>query len=204
MATLNDKEFLALLDKHRDEFYRYVLRNVWNADTAEDVLSNAVMTAYEHLDKFRKGTNFRAWMYRILTNKCYVANRETKRSAIDIESIDESRFATDQETLQQAYRDPEAFLKACGDELFEAMRQLSTNERSCLLLLTMERYSYTEIASIMEMPVGTVMTHLARGRDKLRRLLVDYARRHGITKAKTYARKYAAEEDSDAEQRRIS
>lgn len=181
MARLSDSEFVELLENHRDEFYRYVYRNVWNADAAEDVMSSAVLAAYRQLDKFEKGTNFRAWMFRILTNKCYVANRETKRHAIDIESIDERHFSTDRETQEAAFRDPAKFLDRCGDELFEAMRQLSTGERSCLLLLTIERYSYREIASIMDMPLGTVMTHLARGRAKLRRLLTEYARARGIS-----------------------
>lgn len=180
MSRLSDREFVDLLERHRDEFYRYVHHNVWNPDTAEDVMSAAVLAAYRQLDKFEKGTNFRAWMFRILTNKCYVANRETKRSAIDIESVDESMFAIDPDGLAAASKDPEQFVAACGDELSSALRQLSTAERSCLLLLTVDHYSYKEIASILEIPLGTVMTHLSRGRAKLRRLLVDHARREGI------------------------
>jgi RNA polymerase sigma-70 factor, ECF subfamily len=180
MATLSDNEFVELLSRHRDEFYRYVMRNVWNPDTAEDVISGAVLAAYRQLDKFEKGTNFRAWMYRILTNKCFVANRETKRSAIDLDAIDERHFAVEPDAQRKACESPAEFLQQCGDELFTAMRQLSTAERSCLLLLTMERYAYREIAGILEMPVGTVMTHLARGRAKLRRLLGEYAKQQGI------------------------
>jgi len=187
MAVLTNDEFVGLLGQYKDEFYRYVLRNVWNPDTAEDVVSGAVLAAYRQLDKFEKGTNFRAWMYRILTNKCFVANRETKRSAIDLDSIDESMFATDNDALRRAYEDPREFLQQCGDELYTAMRQLSTAERSCLLLLTMQHQSYKEIAGILEMPVGTVMTHLARGRAKLRRLLTEYAKHKGILPASATA-----------------
>jgi RNA polymerase sigma-70 factor, ECF subfamily len=180
MGRLSDDAFLALLGEHRHELYRFVLRNVWNPSAAEDVFAGAVQVAWRQLDHFQPGSNFRAWMYRILTNKCFVANRETQRSSIDLDSIDESRFASQPNALTLAGDSPEAFLAACGDELQQAMRQLSTAERSCLLLLTCEHYSYKEIAHIMEMPVGTVMTHLARGRAKLRRLLADYARRSGI------------------------
>jgi RNA polymerase sigma-70 factor (ECF subfamily) len=189
MATLTDQEFVALLEQHRHEFWRYVVRNVWHPDSAEDVLAGAVQAAYRQLDRFEKGTNFRAWMYRILTNKCFVANRETKRAGIDIETLDESLFATDDEAQRRATNDPQAFLQQCGDELFTALRQLSTAERSCLLLLTIEHYSYKELATILEMPVGTVMTHLARGRAKLRRLLVDYAKRQGFLAAGPAARR---------------
>jgi RNA polymerase sigma-70 factor (ECF subfamily) len=183
MATLTDHEFVALLEQHRDEFWRYVVRNVWHPDSAEDVMAGAVQAAYRQLDRFEKGTNFRAWMYRILTNKCFVANRETKRAGVDIETLDESLFAVDDEAQRRATTDPQLFLQQCGDELHSALRQLSTAERSCLLLLAVEHYSYKEIAAILEMPVGTVMTHLARGRAKLRRLLADYARRQGVLPA---------------------
>ena len=180
-TTLTGAEFVELLDKHRDEFFRYVYRNVWNASVAEDVFSSAVMAAWKQIEKFQAGSNFRAWMFRILTNKCYVANRETQRSSIDVASIDEARFAQDSAVdFHQAYADPESFLGDCGDEVQKAMRQLSTAQRSCLLLLTVQKASYKEIAEILEIPVGTVMTHLARGRARMRSLLAAHAVREGI------------------------
>jgi RNA polymerase sigma-70 factor (ECF subfamily) len=182
MAKLTDDEFVALLDRYRAELFRYVARNVWNDSVIEDVFSSAVLAAYKQLDKFEAGTNFRAWMYRIVTNKCYVANREFKRMSIDIESVDESHFAVQPELERRMLDDPEWFLEACSDELHRAMRQLSTNERSCFLLLTIAKCSYKEIAGILEIPVGTVMTHLARGRKRMRRLLAEYAQAGGIIK----------------------
>ena len=115
---MNDVEFIANVKKHRNEFYRYVNRNVWNSSVAEDVFSTAIIAAFKQLSKFKNGTNFRAWIFRILTNKCFVANRETKRLAIDIDSIDESVFAIDQKANQQANENPEWFLEQCGDETF--------------------------------------------------------------------------------------
>jgi DNA-directed RNA polymerase specialized sigma24 family protein len=79
-------------------------------------------------------------------------------------------------------RDPSRVFDQCGDEVFRAFRKLSTAERSCILLRGIERFSYREIAEIVGIPVGTVMTHLARGRAKLRRELLDYARQTGIVK----------------------
>ena len=182
MARLADSEFLRLLAAHRHELFRYALRNLWNPSAAEDVFAAAVLTAYEQLDHFQEGTNFRAWLYRIITNKCYVANRETQRSAIGLDELDESHFAADPDDDAAALADPEKFLDQCGDELHRALAQLNTGERSCLLLLAAEKYTYQELAAVLEMPVGTVMTHLARGRAKLRRLLLDYARARGIVK----------------------
>jgi RNA polymerase sigma-70 factor, ECF subfamily len=182
MARLSDQEFIDLLEQHRHEFYRYVLRTVWNDSAAEDVFASAVMAAFEQLHKFEKGTNFRAWMYRILTNKCFVANRETQRHSIDIESIDEGRLAVEPSLSREALDDPEWFLAQCSDEVLIAMKSISSAERACLMLRTVEKLSYKEIASTLEIPVGTVMTHLARGRARLRLKLSEFARDRGILK----------------------
>ncbi len=178
---MTDNEFVDHLEKHRHEFFRYILRNVWNSDVAEDVFSSAVYVAYKQLSKFEDGTNFRAWMYKILTNKCFVANRETKRSAIDIESVDEHYFCSDGYAKgHSAFADHDSFLGHCGDEIHQALKQLSTAQRSCLLLLAFEKYSYKEISRILGIPVGTVMTHLSRGRARIRRLLFEHAVAEGI------------------------
>jgi RNA polymerase sigma-70 factor (ECF subfamily) len=181
-ATLTNSQFMEHVEKHRHEFFRFVLRTLWNPGAAEDVFSAAVLAAYENRAKFRLGTNFRAWMYRILTNKCFVANRETSRAA---EPLDDhvDFVALDQDPAYgDVLRDPGSFLERCGDEVHNAFVKLSAAQRACILLRDVERFSYQEIAEILEIPVGTVMTHLARGRAKLRQELVDYARSRGIVR----------------------
>ncbi len=91
------------------------------------------------------------------------------------------------------------FLEDCGDEILRAFRRLSTAERSCFLLLAVERFSYKEIAEIMEMPAGTVMTHLARGRAKLRRDLMDYAVGQGFLRRRRDGAGERGERDENAE-----
>jgi RNA polymerase sigma-70 factor, ECF subfamily len=174
--------FLVEIEKYKDEFYRYIHRNVWDSGVAEDVFSQGVLTAYENRHKFKEGTNFRAWMYRILTNKCFVANRETGRAFDPLERAENVAFANMDERpdYKEVLKNPDTFLEQCGDEVYRSFRRLSTAERSCLLLRVVERFSYQEIAEILEMPVGTVMTHLSRGRAKLRTELADYAQETGI------------------------
>ncbi len=176
-------EFLEKIAQHRDEFYRFILRNVWDSGVADDVFAQAVLAAYENRGKFTPGTNFRAWMFRILLNKVYVANRETGRAFASLDT-DEAREASapDRVEVYDVVDDPEALLEMVGDEVYRALRGLSTSQRTALLLRGVERFSYQEIAEIMEIPVGTVMTHLARGRRKLRRELGEYARERGIVK----------------------
>ena len=172
-------EFLEKLEKHRNEFYRFVHRNVWDSGVSEDVFSQAVLAAYENRHKYTPGTNFRAWMFRILMNKCFVANRETARAFEPLDNASAAQAAAPTPSIS-AFDDPVAVLEQCGDEVFRAFRGLSTAQRTCILLRGVERFSYQEIAEIMEIPVGTVMTHLARGRKKLREELATYAKETGI------------------------
>lgn len=176
-------EFLEQIEKRKDEFYRFIYRNVWDTSVAEDVFSSAVLAAYKSRSKYRPGTNFRAWMYRIITNKCFVANRESARRGESLEAAGESLLnLAKNKDYKKAVSTPEEFMAECGDEIHIAMKKISTMERSCLLLKTMENFSYKEIAGILEIPFGTVMTHLARGRAKLRRALYEYAVEEGIVK----------------------
>lgn len=175
--------FLSEIEARKDEFYRYVYRNIWDTSVADDVFSSAVLAAYKSKANFKEGSNFRAWMYRILTNKCFVANREISRRGEDI--ADYQNYFVDaikSESYKKATRDPDEFLEMCGDEVLVAMKKLSTMERSCLLLKSMQNFSYKEIAEILEIPFGTVMTHLSRGRAKLREELTDYAHESGHLK----------------------
>lgn len=179
--TLTMEEFMALVDKHRDEFYRYALRTLWDSAMADDVFAAAVLAAFENRHKFTPGTNFRAWMYRIITNKCYVANRETGRAFQSLEEQGPDIAAIE---ADPGYRDvleePDYFLEQCGDEVVKAFEKLSEAERSCLMLRAVERFSYKEIAETLEIPVGTVMTHLSRGRAKLRGDLLRYGQERGV------------------------
>jgi RNA polymerase sigma-70 factor (ECF subfamily) len=177
-------EFLEKIEQNRNEFFRFINRNVWDSGVAEDVFSQGVLAAYENRAKYTPGSNFRAWMYRILLNKCYVANRETGRAFQSLDHPDAKHApAENTDDFGDLVSDPKAVLEECGDEVFRAFRGLSTAQRSCIMLRGIEKFSYQEIAEIMEIPVGTVMTHLARGRKKLRSELMDYARESGVIRS---------------------
>lgn len=171
--SLSENEFLELIEKHRHEFYRYIHRNVWNASAADDVFSEAVMVAWAQREKFRRGSNFRAWLYKILTNKLYVANRHIMRSSISSDDAPEESYVGEPGALNRATTDREWFLDNCSDEVYEAFQALSDAQRQCLMLRAVERFSYNEIAEIMQIPSGTVMTHLSRGRAKFRKVLAE-------------------------------
>lgn len=185
-TALSNEEFLELVEHHRHEFYRYMVRTLWSTHNVDDVFAEAVLSAYENLQKFEKGTNFRAWMYRIITNKCFVANRHTQRTPQPIDAMPAGALPAAHEAPDYAelLADPERVLEKVGDEVYSAFGKLSEKEQACLMLRAVEEFSYKEIAEILDIPVGTVMTHLARGRAKLRKDLTDYAREQGVIGAK--------------------
>jgi len=175
-AATDTDEFLTEIEKHKDAFYRFIRRTLWDSAEADDVFSSAVLAAYENRHKYTPGSNFRAWMFRILLNKCFVANRETGRIAEPLDTVENNSVGAAKPAERwDVINDPMKILDACGDEVYRAIMKLSAAQRACIMLRGVERFSYREIATILEIPEGTVMTHLARGRAKLRQQLADYA-----------------------------
>ncbi|MFC1762100.1 RNA polymerase sigma factor [Planctomycetota bacterium] len=180
-----DNEFLELVEKYRHEFYAFAQRNVWNPSHTEDVFSAAIVSAYEKRHSFRAGSNFRAWICKFLVNKCYTANKQQENVSLDVEQV-EAHIEPETITLD-ILQNPDGFMEHCDDKVVMALGHLRSEERACFLLLSLGGYSYKEIAGITDMPRATVMTHLARGRVKLRRSLIRYAQENG----------YAPQSDSD-------
>ena len=172
------QEFLALLEPIKVRIERYALRSAWNREQGGDIVQEAVMTAWREFHRFEKGTDFRAWVFRILINTIYSFNKKTGRdrkhgSALPIESFDgvwerESAWAS-------VLEDPARILESLDERLAGAIGELRNDERQCLLLRLVEGFSYKEISSLLSMPMGTVMSHVHRARLKLREQLADLA-----------------------------
>lgn len=172
------QEFLALLDPVKVSLERYALRSAWNKDQAADIVQQAVMTAWREFHKFRTGTCFKAWVFRILINTIFSFNKKVSRdrknkTALPIEHLEgvlerESAWAS-------ILEEPEKILESLDDRLILAIAELSLGEQQCLLLKLLEGLTYKEIASYLSIPIGTVMSHVHRARLKLREQLADLA-----------------------------
>lgn len=185
----SEDEFLSEITIHKDAFYRFVKRTVWDPADVEDVFSSAVLVAYENRHKYTPGTNFRAWMFRILLNKCFAANRETSRRPVPLDDVTAVyKNSVSGSRTVDVLDEPTKILDECGDEVYRAFRKLSTAQRACIMLRGVENYSYREIAEALSMPIGTVMTHLSRGRVKLRTELSEYASKRGILRSEYQSR----------------
>jgi RNA polymerase sigma-70 factor (ECF subfamily) len=179
------ERFEALVGAHLDGLYGTALRLTRNRAAAEDLIQDTFLKAWRSFRTFQTGTNARAWLYKILMNAYIDSYRRSSRQpeTVDHEDVgDFYLYAKAQESDE--YRragDPEEILlsKIMDADVKEALEQVPEPFRAAVILADLQDFSYKEIAEILGVPIGTVMSRLYRGRRHLQRLLWDYARRAG-------------------------
>ncbi len=166
-----------------DSLFNTAFRLTRNAQDAEDLVQETYLKAYRHYDKFQEGTNLKAWLFKIMKNSFINNYRKKQRTPpqsdfADLEGSLESRVIED---AVSRIKDPEEeFLESIVDEqVQEALESLPADYRMAVILADLENFSYKEIAEILDVPVGTVMSRLYRGRKQLEAAMLDYARQHG-------------------------
>lgn len=172
-------EFERLAFPHMESLYHTALRMTKNEVDAEDLVQDVYVRAFRFFHKFKRGTNFKAWIFRILTNTFINRYRKLKNQPhhVDLEKI-EYKYADDNKaTDATAVKAPEEldYDKIFDDEIKAALDQLPTEFRVVVLLADVESFSYKEIAKIIGRPIGTVMSRLSRGRRYLQQHLRAYA-----------------------------
>jgi RNA polymerase sigma-70 factor, ECF subfamily len=161
----------------RAPLYRRALRMTHNRADAEDLLQDTMMSAYAGFQSFRQGSNLNAWLHRILTNTYIDSYRKKQRQPVMYltEEITDQLLAANAEHASTALRSAEdEALGALPDtEIKAAMQALPEDFRVVVYYADVEDLKYSQIAEIMHIPKGTVMSRLHRGRRKLRTLLGD-------------------------------
>jgi RNA polymerase sigma-70 factor (ECF subfamily) len=183
-------EFEAEALRHLDALYRTALRMTRSEADAEDLVQETYIRAFRFRDQFTLGTNMKAWLFRILTNTFInTYRRKTAQPEVtDLEGIDEfslyRRMADDRAASTSP--DPEAELlnSVVDTEVTDALEELPEKFRTAVLL-DVEGFSYKEIAEMLGIPIGTVMSRLHRGRKFLQKRLYDLARERGIAAVRT-------------------
>jgi RNA polymerase sigma-70 factor, ECF subfamily len=173
------RAFERLAAEQATDLYAAALRLARNSDDAQDLTQDTLVRAYIAFDSFERGTNFRAWLLRILTNSYINLYRRRQRVAFapwdDLTDMNESG---PEPTWGARPAEPEAALlaRAMDGEIEAALARLSEGVRLTLLLVDVEELSYEEAAAALEVPVGTIRSRLNRGREQMRRFLEEYAR----------------------------
>jgi RNA polymerase sigma-70 factor (ECF subfamily) len=173
---MDESEFLSLLDRYKNPLYGFARRRLYKPGDAEDVLADTVLSAWEQRANFRPGTQFHAWIFTILLNKIYSANRRKRLEEKLPETLSARAPASEEQLgveIAALAGNAIPMLDHCGDELRRALDSLNESERETLLLFGLAELSYAEIAHVMNVPEGTVLTRLSRARAKLRLRLAE-------------------------------
>ncbi|UCD94580.1 MAG: sigma-70 family RNA polymerase sigma factor [Candidatus Zixiibacteriota bacterium] len=170
---------------HLDSLFRTALRMTKNEGDADDLVQETFLKAYRFWDKFEKGTNCRAWLFKIMTN-IFINNYRAKAwtpQTIDLEDVDDD-FLFGQLSALGPPEDPEKqfFNKVFDDDVKRAVEELPEDFRLVVVLSFLEGFSYQEIADIVDLNIGTVKSRLHRGRKLLQKSLWDYAVKNGFVK----------------------
>ena len=179
--TADDKkrEFEEIALQYMDPLYSVALRMTRDETDAQDLVQDAYLRAYRFFDRFEKGTNFKAWLFKILKN-VYINKyrREARRpQMVELSDVEASGDLADAVTPEDRIFD-----KLLDDDVTKAMDSLPEDFRFAIVLSDLEGFSYKETAEILDCPIGTVMSRLHRGRRLLRNSLYEYAKRRGYVK----------------------
>ena len=159
------------------QLYPAALRMTRNPSDAEDLVQETMARAYAGLRNFTRGTNVRAWLYRILTNtfinSCRKRGREPAQTLrAEFEQLLDARDGPGRSARSA---ESEALDRVADSEVMQALMELPEGFRAAIYLADVEGYPYRDVADMLEIPIGTVMSRLHRGRSKLRQRLAAYA-----------------------------
>jgi len=167
---------------HSDILYNYALRTTGSPDDARDLLQETFLKAFRFWDKYEKGTNIRAWLFRIMKNS-YI-NRYRKESK-EPDKVDYGDVENFYNSIRAEYKDTndlqeKLFGNLLGDEVAKALESIPEDFRTVVILCDIEGLTYEEIAEFIDRPIGTVRSRLHRGRKLLQAQLFEYAKKQGI------------------------
>ena len=168
-----------------DALYRTALRMTRSEADAEDLVQETYIKAFRFREQFTPGTNLKAWLFRILTNTFINSyrRRQSQPEFTELEDVDEFSLykrMSDLRTSSSSGNPETEFLDGLVDsEVKDALTELPEKFRS-VVLLDVEGFSYKEIAEMLDIPIGTVMSRLHRGRKFLQKRLLDLAQQRGI------------------------
>ena len=185
-SDLTRDEFEGLALGHLDALYAGAMRLTRNERDAEDLVQDTLLRAYRFFERFERGTNMKAWLFKILSNT--FINRY-RRSSKERSIVEDERDSVQDRLLSRdaadAAENPERafFDRLLSDDVLRAIDAVPIDFRMAVILADLQDFSYKEIADILDVPVGTVMSRLFRGRRILQKQLAEYAASSGVLHA---------------------
>ena len=172
--------------QHAPQLFSTAMRMTRNRSDAEDLVQETFIKAWRSFATYQQGTNLRAWLFRIMTNT-YINKynaQQRKPTETELDDVEELFLykrlgSVDQSQLSQSAEDQMLSLFT-DDEVKKALEELPDQFRIPVLMSDVEGFSYKEIAEILEIPLGTVMSRLHRGRKSMQKMLYEYAKERGL------------------------
>lgn len=172
-----DREFLP----HIHAMYNFGYRLTLERDDAKDLVQDTYFKAYRFIESFQRGTNAKAWLFRILKNSFINDYRKKTKepSKVDYQEV-ESYYNSD-DVNRQITSDLriDSLKDMIGDEISNALNSLDVDFRTVIILCDLEGFKYEEMAKILDIPIGTVRSRLHRARQLLKEKLSQYAKSMG-------------------------
>lgn len=179
-----------------DQLYGAAMKMTRNPQDAQDLVQETFAKAFAAFGSFQEGTNLKAWLYRIMTNAYINTYRKKQREPHlgVVEELEDWQLGGAESTTAMSSRsaEAEAIDRTPDTVVSDALNALPQDFRMAVYLADVEGFSYQEIADIAEVPIGTVMSRLHRGRARLRKSLGEYAREQGVGLTKERAQKSTA------------
>jgi RNA polymerase sigma-70 factor (ECF subfamily) len=178
------QDFNAEMIPHLDAMYNFALRLTTDPTDAEDLVQDTIVKAFRFFNSYEKGTNAKAWLFRILKNS-YINNYRKKSK--QPHQVDYDEVSTYYETVRSEQSDTTdmediMYRELLDDQVTKALERLPEDFRTVVLLCDVEGFTYEEIANMLDVPIGTIRSRLHRGRNLLRTALIDYADKKGYNR----------------------
>ncbi len=176
--TIFDNEFLP----HLDAMYNFGYRLTFDQDDAKDLVQDTFMKAYRFVNSFERGTNAKAWLYRILKNSFINDFRKKSKepSKVDYQEVENFYNSENVDESKTVDLRIDTVKDMMGDEVTNALNSLAVDFRTVILLCDLEGFTYEEMAKILGIPIGTVRSRLHRARKLLKEKLKSYAHSMGF------------------------
>lgn len=179
---LKQREFNTEMIPHMDSLYNFAIRSANDPSDAEDLVQDTIVKAYRFFSSYERGTNAKAWLFRILKNS-YINNyrKQSKQPyKVDYDEISTYYESVRSERSDTTDMEQIMYRELLDDEVTRALNKLPEDFRTVVLLCDIEGFTYEEIANMLDVPIGTIRSRLHRGRNLLRTSLSQYANRRGF------------------------
>lgn len=166
---------------HIDVLYNFAYRLTFDEDDAKDLVQDTFMKSYRFINSFQKGTNAKAWLFRILKNSFINDYRKKSKEPSKVDYQDVEGYYNSEKTDKAITTDlrVDTLKGMLGDEITVALNGLAVDFRTVIILCDLEDFTYEEMAKILDIPIGTVRSRLHRARNLLKEKLESYAKSMG-------------------------